>query len=122
MDQTTIETIKQDLLSKKAQITQELASFSKSENNNGDHSTKFPEYGDQSDENAQEVSEYTTSIETERILEKTLKDINNALIKIDKGEYGICKYCKQEINPKRLLVRPFSSACIDCKNKLQKAS
>jgi len=121
MDQTTIETIKQELLAKKEQIEKDLSAFGKQGDALGDYEVNFPEYGDQNDDNAQEVNEYTTNIETERVLEKTLKDINSALAKIEKGEYGICKYCKQEINPKRLLVRPFSSACIECKSKLQQA-
>jgi RNA polymerase-binding protein DksA len=121
MDQTILDTIKQDLMARKEQIQNELSAFAKTSDQPGDYNSNFPQYGDQSDENAQEVSEYTTNIETERILEKTLKDITGALTKIDKGEYGICKYCHQEIDPKRLMIRPFSSACIECKNKLQQA-
>jgi DnaK suppressor protein len=116
MDQATLDTIKADLLSKKTQLEQELGTIK------GEDKSDFPDYGDQSDENAQEVSEYSTNLETERVLENTLKDINAALAKIDKGEYGICKYCQQQIDPKRLLIRPFSSACIDCKNKLQQGA
>jgi DnaK suppressor protein len=116
MDQATLDTIKADLLSKKAQLEQESSLLT------GNEVSEFPDYGDQNDENAQEVNEHSTNLEAERVLASTLKDINSALAKIDKGEYGICKYCKQQIDPKRLLIRPFSSACIDCKNKLQQSN
>ena len=57
--------------------------------------------------------------EAERILENSLKDIDSSLKKIEKNEYGICKYCGNEIEVKRLLIRPDSSACVACKTKLQ---
>ena len=116
MDQATLDTIKADLLTRKAQLEKELASFANSDK------SEIPSYGDHSDDNAQEVNQYSTNIETERVLESTLKDITSALSKIEKGEYGICKYCQKPIDTKRLLIRPFSSACIDCKNKLQQNS
>ncbi|MFH0840950.1 MAG: TraR/DksA C4-type zinc finger protein [bacterium] len=120
MDKKMTKQIKDDLLAKKEELEKELASFaSKSKKDQNDYISNFPEYGDESDENAQEVSQYSTNIEAERILEKTLKDINDTIKKIDKGEYGICKYCGKEISPKRLKIRPFSSACIKCKLTLQ---
>jgi len=122
MNPSIIEKIKQDLLKQKLQIENELAGFtSNNKHEHDDHKSTFPNYGDESDENAQEVSEYSTSLETERILETTLKDIDGALDKINRGVYGICKYCGQEIEEKRLVVRPFSSSCVNCKSKLQKS-
>jgi RNA polymerase-binding protein DksA len=120
MDQKIIDRIKQDLLEKRDQLKAELGEFASPDAGTADdYTTKFPDYGDQYDENAQEVSQYTTDIEAERVLENTLKDVEKALTAIDKGGYGICKYCGNEIEEKRLLVRPFSSACVHCKTKLQ---
>lgn len=122
MDKNIIEQIRKDLLEKQIQIKQELSEFTnKSSATKDDYVTEFPNYGDQYDENAQEVSQYTTDIETERVLENTLKDIDNSLKAIEKGTYGICKYCGKEIEEKRLLIRPFSSACVSCKTKLQQS-
>lgn len=120
MDKKTLKEIKDKLLMKKEEIEQELAKFAKkNKKDKNDYISKFPEYGDETDENAQEVSQYSTNIAAEKILEKTLKDINNTLKKIDKNEYGRCKYCGKEISPRRLKIRPFSSACIKCKLTLQ---
>jgi len=120
MDAQILNKIKEDLLRRKASIEKELAAFAKKDGSaKSDYLTRFPEYGDESDDNAQEVNQYTTNLEAGRILEKNLKDINSSLKKISKGEYGICKYCGQEIEAKRLLIRPDSSACVACKRKLQ---
>ena len=120
MDKNILSKIKEELTKRKTQIEKDLSSFAnKNKQNKNDYISAFPEYGDESDENAQEVSQYSTNVATEHILEKMLKDINNTLKKIAKKEYGICKYCGQPIEEKRLLIRPFSSACVKCKTKLQ---
>lgn len=112
----TIETIKKDLLARKEKLEQELKEISEGGSNG---QVKFPDYGDKVDESAQEIDEYSTNLATEKVLEKTLRDINNALDRIAKGTYGICKYCGEPINEKRLLARPVASACVKCKTKLQ---
>jgi len=120
IDKKTLAQIGKDLKAQKDKITKELESFTgKSEHDKDEHKTKFPEYGNKSDENAQEISEYSANVVTEKILEGTLRDIETALKRIKDGTYGICKYCKKEINPKRLLARPFASTCVECKKKLQ---
>jgi DnaK suppressor protein len=120
LDAKTIAGIKKDLLIRKEQVLNDLNEFAgKDEHAKDDHKTIFPNYGDKPDENAQEIGEYTTNLATEKVLEDTLRDINNALERIEKGTYGICKYCKKPIGKKRMLARPVASACVECKTKLQ---
>ncbi len=120
LDNETSEAIKQELLDRKSKILNDLQDISQQDSHEVDNrSAKFPEYGSKPDENAQEVSEYSTTLVTEKILEKTLEDINKALKRLEEGTYGTCKYCGEIINPKRLLARPIASSCIDCKTKLQ---
>jgi len=122
MNKKIIEKIKKDLQDRKKQIEEDLANFTKKDAHEKDeHRTKFPNFGDKSDENVQEIGEYSTNLVTEKVLESALRDINKTLDRIAKGTYGICKYCGKEIGEKRLLARSVSSACIECKNKLQKA-
>lgn len=111
--------IKQELLASKAKILEELETVKGSEHKSLDRRAKFPEFGDKPDDNAQEIDSYTTNLATEKILEDSLRDIDNALKRIEEGSYGICKYCGLPINPKRLVARPVASACIECKSKLQ---
>ena len=110
-----IKEIKREILIRKKQILKDLEDIHNSDNKK----IKFPEYGDKSDENAQEISEFSTNLATDKVLQGTLKDINSSLERIEKGTYGICKYCKQDIGKKRLLARPVASTCIACKTKLQ---
>ena len=41
--------------------------------------------------------------------------IEEALNRIEEGEYGICEGCGDDINIKRLEARPVTTLCIDCK-------
>ncbi|MFH1413003.1 MAG: TraR/DksA C4-type zinc finger protein [bacterium] len=117
MEKKILSKIKDELMNRKNQIEKDLTGFAKKDKD--DYVSSFPEYGSENDENAQEVSQYSTNVATEKILEKILKDINSALKKITKKEFGVCKYCGKPIEEKRLLIRPFSSACVKCKTKLQ---
>lgn len=120
MNQDIIEKIKADLLERKAQLEAELVDFTKDDDHSTTHRTpQMPEYGSESDENAQEVEQYTTNLEADKVLEKTLIDINRALKNIEDGNYGICKHCGKEIEERRLMIRPFSSSCVSCKLHLQ---
>ncbi|MDD5031541.1 MAG: TraR/DksA family transcriptional regulator [Patescibacteria group bacterium] len=120
LDKKTIEEIKKDLLARKKRILEDLGEITgKDKHDKDEHKAIFPDYGEKPDENAQEIGEYTTNLATEKVLEDTLRDINNALDRIEKGTYGICKYCKKPIGKKRMLARPVASACVECKTKLQ---
>jgi len=111
--------IKEQLLAKKEDLEQELKAISEpNPANKADYEATFPDLGDKPDENAAEVTEYTSNLTLEITLEKALKDVNEALKRFDEGGYGICKYCNEPINEKRLLARPVSSSCIECKKKL----
>ena len=56
--------------------------------------------------------------ETQR---KRIYDIDAALDRMAKGEYGICDECGEEIAPRRMEVRPFSRYCIECKTDIEKS-
>jgi RNA polymerase-binding transcription factor DksA len=114
-----VDKIKKQLLEEKEKMEKELNKFTKKNPHvSGDFDASFPDYGDKDDENAAEVAEYITNKPLEESLEKTLRDVKKALESIEKGNYGICKYCKKPIEEKRLLARPASSACIECKKAI----
>ncbi len=46
---------------------------------------------------------------------KLIKKIDEALGRIENGEYGYCDSCGVEIGLKRLEARPTATLCIDCK-------
>lgn len=119
MDQALLAEIKAQLESEKARLESDLADFGYSVNERGEESLVYPETGgNSSDDNAQEVTTLADEMSIVQKLSKDLKDTVKALDAIKKGDYGICKYCKKEISEKRLLARPTSSSCIECKKTL----
>lgn len=120
LDLKTVKEIEKELLKQKKQILNDLADSSRSdEHETDDRTAKFPEYGDKPDENAQEINDYSTNLATEKVLEKSLADIEKALTRIKNGKFGLCKYCGNPIAEKRLLARPTANSCINCKTELQ---
>jgi DnaK suppressor protein len=52
----------------------------------------------------------------ERCDEK-LKAIDEAVSRLERGRYGICEKCKQDIPIKRLKALPLAALCVDCEKK-----
>ncbi|MDI6687801.1 MAG: RNA polymerase-binding protein DksA [Desulfobacterales bacterium] len=48
---------------------------------------------------------------------KLIKKVKKALVRIDKGTFGICEKCGEDISIKRLKARPVTTQCIECKTK-----
>jgi DnaK suppressor protein len=46
-----------------------------------------------------------------------LSKIDEALGRMDEGQFGICQDCEEPIEPRRLEARPVSTLCIACKEK-----
>ncbi|OGR22251.1 MAG: RNA polymerase-binding protein DksA [Desulfobacterales bacterium RIFOXYA12_FULL_46_15] len=51
---------------------------------------------------------------------RLIKKIKAALERIGDGTYGICETCGEDISIKRLMARPVTSKCIECKEKEEK--
>lgn len=68
------------------------------------------------------------SLESDRNFELRIRDRERKLImkmqeaikRIDEGVYGICDVCGGPISEKRLMARPVTTECIDCKTKAEK--
>ncbi len=50
---------------------------------------------------------------------KLIVKIQEALRRIEDGEFGICETCGEEIGEKRLEARPVTTQCIDCKTEAE---
>jgi hypothetical protein len=46
-----------------------------------------------------------------------LEQINKALVRIEQGKYGTCANCLKQIAADRLVVRPYSTLCLECQNR-----
>jgi DnaK suppressor protein len=68
------------------------------------------------------------SLESDRNFELRIRDRERKLImkmqeaikRIDDGVFGICEICGGPISEKRLIARPVTTLCIDCKTKQEK--
>ena len=119
LNPSAIAEIKKQLESEKKRLEDALSSFaSKNAANPDDYNASFPEFGDKDEDNASEVATYTDNLTLERTLEASLRDVKSALKRIGESTYGVCKYCKKTIDEKRLIARPTSSACVECKKQL----
>lgn len=120
MTQPRLEHFKQRLLEEKDRLSQELQDFGEEDPlHPGQFEPKYPESGSNSeDDNAMEIAEFADDASIEARVSAELKDVESALKAIENGIYGICKYCNQPIDEKRLEARPASSSCISCKKVL----
>ena len=52
---------------------------------------------------------------------RELQQIDAAIARVDAGEYGICKDCEQEIDP-RLAALPYALLCTECATRHERAA
>jgi len=48
---------------------------------------------------------------------QVLRMIDDALAKIEQGQYGVCESCNQSIKKARLSALPYARLCIECQSK-----
>lgn len=68
------------------------------------------------------------SLESDRNFELRIRDRERKLIikmqaaikRIDDGTFGLCELCGGPISEKRLMARPVTTLCINCKTKQEK--
>ena len=109
-----IKELKEQLLSEKTRAEEELSRIAKPDQATGEYTTSFNEIGTDEDENASEVEEYTDNLALEANLQKQLKEIAEALQRIENGTYGKCENCAAEIPIERLRAYPAARTCLSC--------
>jgi DnaK suppressor protein len=60
-------------------------------------------------------------IEAERRRQERIRRIDAALQRIDRGEYGACVRCGEEIDPKRLALDLTTPLCAECSRTAPRA-
>lgn len=75
--------------------------------------------GDWIDQSSQE-SDLHVHLALKQTDAKLLRAIEEAILRIDQGTYGICRDCEEEIKAVRLEAVPWTRVCIDCKEKQSK--
>jgi RNA polymerase-binding transcription factor DksA len=112
---------KADLEKKKIELEEQLKSFA-NKTSEDNWQTNYPQLTDTPEDKVDEVEEYENLLPVEHSLEESLRDVNIALEKIEKGTYGKCENCGNpdcecEISEERLTVLPEAKTCNTCKCK-----
>jgi DnaK suppressor protein len=74
--------------------------------------------GDMADQ-ADGINEVHIALKLRQTDAKILQAIEEALARIDRGTYGICRDCGEPISDARLTAIPWTRVCIACKEKQQ---
>lgn len=101
-----LEKVKQKLLERRKEMTQDLDLLT--------HEKVFDGQVKDSGDAALSLTlqKLNTSLEQSEIDE--LKLIDDALARLEKGEYGFCIDCEEPISSKRLETFPYAARCIVC--------
>lgn len=46
--------------------------------------------------------------------------IERTLVRLDRGEYGVCEVCGELIAMRRLEAQPFTTRCVDCEEQAER--
>lgn len=113
LERALLEELKENLLAQKNRLEAELARFAKPIGTQGGYETQIENIGTDSEDNATEVEGYVDNLALETTLESQLRDVNDALAKMEQGTYGICEKTGKEIDPKRLKAYPAARTAIE---------
>lgn len=72
---------------------------------------KLPDMNDR----ASQESDLNLEIRMRERERKLIVKMREAIERIDAGDYGICEECGENIGVKRLMARPVTTLCIECK-------
>ncbi len=114
MTKKELQAFKKRLLNEKALLLQGISPKMEASPKTGD-----PEGGDVCDIASSDRERDLRLRLTERDREK-LRQIEEALERIEEGSFGICEKCGAKIPKGRLNVMPFTTTCVECKSKEEK--
>ncbi|NNM96664.1 MAG: hypothetical protein HKL89_03540 [Candidatus Dormibacteraeota bacterium] len=66
-------------------------------------------------DHAGEMEEHDRQLAIRENLDQMFSQCQDALGRLERGEYGICRSCGQEIDIERLKALPYATKCIPCK-------
>ena len=103
--QTALDTLRAQLEQERSSLRQQLSDLGA-----GDTALSFDENFADSGQVAAEQGENRMLVAS---LSDQLRDVERALAKFDRGEYGKCETCGKEIADARLEAMPAARYCID---------
>ncbi|OGD24686.1 hypothetical protein A2819_03045 [Candidatus Azambacteria bacterium RIFCSPHIGHO2_01_FULL_40_24] len=126
LNDQTLNELKTALLKERDLLIKELETIAAPDPNlPGDWDVKHEEWGEdqitsnEELETGESVNESDEDMKNKALsdrLELQLKEVNDALIRMEKGNYGICETCQKEIPIERLKANPSAKADIEHTN------
>jgi DnaK suppressor protein len=107
-----LESVKGLLLSRREALARDLRQATQ------DFIDDEPSFADSVDQASADVDR-TLSMNLKNRERGVLKQIDEALRRIESGEFGKCEQCEEEISEARIKAFPFTTLCIDCKAELE---
>lgn len=102
-------------------LTQRLnESLGKAQDTLADMSDLRDRFSDEMDE-ASFASDMGFSLRIRDREAKLIRKIGDALERLEDGTFGFCEECGEEIPYKRLMARPITTLCIQCKKEQESA-
>jgi DnaK suppressor protein len=123
MKKSEIQQYRQQLLALRARCTHDVSQLADealrtSQGSSGNLSNMPIHMADIGSENFEQ--EFTLSLlENE---EEVIGQIDKALQRIEKGSFGKCEMCEQDIPKERLKALPYTPFCVQCARKQEKRS
>ena len=105
--------VRKSLLAKREELAQRVR---------GTQATERQEVAEGQNDNAQlwEVSDVRDDLDAQGATE--LDQVDQALARLDAGEYGLCTGCEEPIAEARLKALPYATLCIQCAEEAEQPS
>src|SRR5512136_909182 len=116
MAATKYKHIQEQLVKEHERLASELAQVQTSASSSEERREGSP-FGKREEE-ATETLELEKRLTLENRLRQDMATIQHALVKIEKGTYGKCDNCGQQIPLERLEALPQANLCLNCKSLL----
>lgn len=98
--------------SEKARLDHELAQLTGVATNGAGREAPFHEHPT---EHAGEMEEHERLLAIRENLLQMFDQCDDALGRLERGEYGLCRSCGKEIAIERLRALPYATRCVPCK-------
>ncbi len=72
------------------------------------------------EEGAQSEHEQFTLARLSETQRREILQIDAAIARLEAGEYGLCRDCEQEIDPRRLEALPYALLCTECATRRER--
>lgn len=115
LTQEQVQSFKARLEKERDLLQGELSSLGKQNPNNPDDwepAAAVGEFGADRNDNADLIEELHENNAAINELEVRLKNVNEALLRIEGGSYGICEVSGEDIEPERLNANPAARTCV----------